>query len=171
MIQNLMSVIDGDILFTYQYDGREEALSFSSLKPLWDHADASEVEDWFFQINGNQIIGYITVAEGQGGIAFIWDAGAKKIVHISNAEYAVSLYCDDCYLYTLSDINYWGKPSTLALYRSKVGIIDPESAEEVKTDIPEDLIRDSDIDIDIDSIEENDIVLRVDDALNTYHLL
>lgn len=45
------------------------------------------------------------------------------------------------YVYILSDIRYWGKESTVALYRSKIGVIEINNSEKVNTTIPEDLLR------------------------------
>ena len=168
MITDVKEILDGDTLLTYKYNEADSVLPFSALEPYWSYANADGVEGWEFKYSDKMIAGYLTTASGQGGIAFIWDAAEKKIVHLSNADFAISLSVANGYFYTLANICYWGTPSTVKLYRSKIGTMNIEWDEDVVTDIPEDLLRLKDYSAYIKKISD-EIVLVVNDEEQTYH--
>lgn len=61
------------------------------------------------------VVCWAYVAQGQGGIVFVWDTDKKEVVHYSNGEFAIKACLHDNKIYTLRLVSYWGVKTNLKL--------------------------------------------------------
>ena len=84
-----------------------------AVKKCWKQADEYEVYDIEYvdaSVYGNYVAFCVTVAQGQGGIVFVWDMKKSEIVHYSNGEFALRSFLHNDRVYVLREVSYWGCP-------------------------------------------------------------
>lgn len=144
MIEKLMCVDDDNFIGTYQCDGKTVKLLKSELRKIWDYDD----DGTFIKLHSNgmnQVYGIITVADGQGGVAVVWDGSTGKITHISEAAYAIDVAVTENNIYALLEISNFVTASTVKLIRNNLGEMDPnKEGEEVSVDIPQEVFKNID---------------------------
>ncbi len=128
MINNAKWVLNDGVAISYETDDGEGKILFSDILPYWNHATEDEFETGkiYTDDDNNALWILWLVASGQGGVVIGWDVGVNKLIHISEASYAVALDTYEGDLYTLHVIsNYTSKPQ-MGLFKTQIGTIDAQ---------------------------------------------
>ena len=116
---------NGDVMFTYDYNNETLPFNYSDLAPYWEYATSVDSPYFCVHAEGDNIVGVMTVSDGQGGIAFIWDAKLEKLVHLSEASFGISVTTRDDKIYVLSHVvRFTGEPK-LVITETPIGVMDP----------------------------------------------
>lgn len=168
MIDNLELILENDILAAYEKDGKADEIRLEDIRPYWDYANEDDIEGARLYVRDERIVALLSVASGQGGVVVIWDAESRRIVHVSEAAYAVAADLFDGYVYTLSAIQNFETTFTAKLSKSPVGTMDAFKESEVE-DFEFDKIEDYDGNYDhIDlQVEADRVIIWIEDKSYT----
>lgn len=131
MIKLLDFIADENNLLQYEEDGRIETIPFSAITEYWEYATGEDFEGGSAYVNGSYIIGFITVACGQGGIVFVWNAANRKLEHISEGAYTISVLLLDDTVYNLCFVMNYMTPAHFMLCKSQLGTKDASTEADV----------------------------------------
>ena len=145
MIKNLRCIDNENYIGSFENEGETIYLTKEAVRKYWKYEeDGTHIK---LHSNGSRVWGTITIAQGQAGVVVVWNCQGE-IEHITNGEFAVDSEVNNGFVYTLADIAYFGRASTVKLYRSEFGKKDISNADEMDVNIPEDLFRFKGIDPD-----------------------
>lgn len=123
-IDMLQYVADENVLLQYKADGKIETIPFSAIREYWEYATSECFEGGSAYVCGSHIIGFITVASGQGGVVFVWNVFTHKIEHISEGAYTISVLLHDGQVYNLCCVENYITPAHFVLGRINLGTKD-----------------------------------------------
>lgn len=121
-----ISIGKGDTLLDISVNGTHQAITLDMLKGIWKNISEDELSDIEYsnaEVYNNYIVCCVTVAQGQGGIVFVWDTQAQKFIHYSNGEFAVKAVIQNNKVYVLRQVAYWGVTAHLELDYCPLGTI------------------------------------------------
>ena len=133
--KNIMLVIDAN--------GEKQVIDNKVLESIWSddfylNDDKKELylENSGAEVYGKYVVCWAYIAQGQGGIVFVWDTDKKEVVHYSNGEFVVKACLHDNKIYTLRLVSYWGVKAHLELDYCEFGTKSEESENiEVETEL------------------------------------
>lgn len=120
----LKYVVDANNLLQYEVNGAIHTIPFSAILSYWKYATADDFEGGHAYVSGLHIIGFITVASGQGGVIFVWNAITHKIEHISDGAYVISVILYHNMIYSLCVITNYFMSAKFCLYKIEFGTKD-----------------------------------------------
>ena len=126
-ISNLKFVIDANNLLQYEVDGEINFIPFSVIREFWVYATSEDFEGGSAYVSDSYIVGFITVASGQGGIVFVWNALSHKIVHISEGAYTISVLLLRDKVYSLCYVTNYVTPAHFVLCITEFGLMDVDT--------------------------------------------
>jgi len=130
-IEMLEFVADTNNLLQYEMDGKTEAIPFSAIRRYWEYATSEDFEGGSAYVNGSYIIGFITVASGQGGLVFVWNIATHKIEHISGGAYTISVLLHGNTVYNFCCVTNYMTPAYFMLCKAKLGTKDASTEADV----------------------------------------
>lgn len=113
-----ISLGKGDILLDVSVSGKQQTITLEMLKGIWKNIsedELSNIEYFNAEVYNKYVIGCVTVAQGQGGIVFVWDTQTQNFIHQSNGEFAVKAVIHNNKVYVLRQVAYWGVTAHLEL--------------------------------------------------------
>ena len=117
-------VVEDDTFLEYQYQGKSGVIHFSDLNKYWNYATADDFEGGSFLIQNNLIIGTMLVAQGQGGIIYVWDAEKDELIHISEGSYTVAIALANQTIYNLALVSNFMTKAHFIIEKRNLGIMD-----------------------------------------------
>lgn len=130
-IQLLKFVAKTNTLLQYEVDGKIEIIPFSAIREYWEYATGEDFEGGSAYVSGSYIVGFITVASGQGGIVFVWNVVNQKIEHVSEGAYTISVLLHGDTVYNLCCVANYMTPAHFMLCKAKLGTKDANTAADV----------------------------------------
>lgn len=114
-------VCKDDVIAKYLSEGKEYEINYSTIKPYWFYASKADVESVRATLlDGDNLLFILITASGQGGVIFIWDTKAHKVIHVSEGAYAVAGAVYNDKVYAFRDVHHWGIEPYTAI--SEIGI-------------------------------------------------
>lgn len=124
MIENVRYVANQRTLIKVETDKGHFNISYRDIRPYWNYATQMDFEYGKAIVSGDNLIFCILTAEGQGGVACVWDCNENKLIHISEASYFVSAAIANDRIYILHNIFCWGVASHLRVSAIPLGVMD-----------------------------------------------
>lgn len=124
-ISKLHILLNDTTIFSYEYDEKIINVDYSDIAELFAYATEEDMESVFIYPEDQMVLGFLTVASGQGGLAFALDAATKRIVHASDGAYTISIARYQGYLYSLCYIANYVTKGNIKLFRCPFGVINP----------------------------------------------
>lgn len=148
-----------------------QVITFEHLKNIWrdlDDVEPNEAENVIEYIHaavyGDKVVCCAYVAEGQGGIVFVWDTSTEQIIHYSYGAFAIQAAIHNDMVYVLRAVSYWGVKPHLKFDYCKLGTksceVDPITIplpEEIANNIANDF---NDYEISFDNNDQPRIILK-----------
>lgn len=113
---------DKNIMFIIDVDGEKQVIDNKILESIWSDdfyldEDKKEIylENCGAGVYGKYVVCWAYIAEGQGGIVFVWDTDKKEVVHYSNGAFVIKACLHNNKVYVLRLISYWGVEAHLEL--------------------------------------------------------
>ena len=54
-------------------DGKKQELEYSMIQEYWSYGSYEEIEEYYFNVQGQYVVGSFLTADRQGGILLVWD--------------------------------------------------------------------------------------------------
>lgn len=99
-------------------------LPYTELQYFLPGLDVESVEHVNVRVEDDFVVGVVSVAQGQGGLIFVWDPVRDELIHISEGAYALTAVIKDNQIISLHDVSSWGVPEHLELKYITFGIKD-----------------------------------------------
>lgn len=129
-----------NIMFIIDIDEERQVIDNKVLESIWsdDFYLNDDKKELYFENSGAEVYGkYVVcwayVAQGQGGIVFVWDTDKKEVVHYSNGDFVVKACLHDNKIYTLRLVSYWRVQAHLKLGYCEFGT-KSEDSEDIKVE-------------------------------------
>ena len=120
-----------ETLLDISINEQHQEITLDMLKDIWHDISDGERQDIEYinaGIYGEFVICCASVAQGQGGIVFIWDTDKQKIAHYSDGRFAVKATIHDNKVYVLRVVSYWGVTAHLELDYCDLGTMSEENS-------------------------------------------
>ena len=119
-VSDTVSVLYGkdNILLEISANGTHQQITFDMLRGIWNDISEGTTDDIEYLhavVCEKYVICCSFVAQGQGGIVFVWDTDIQQIVHYSDGRFALTATIHNNKVYILRDVHYWGVKSHLEL--------------------------------------------------------
>lgn len=120
----LKAVNSANVILEAEVNGEVQQIMWKAIENAVPGFKKKENEGFWFDVFGKYIIGIIRIAQGQGNFIVGWDTDEKKIVHVSNGEFAERVFMYDGYVYSVCEVCCYGVKAHLAADRVKFGTMD-----------------------------------------------
>lgn len=121
---------EGNVLLEIIVKGDKQIITLDAINAISSNMpelDPDDVEYVDASVSGENVIGCVTTAQGQGGLVFVWDTTQQKFIHFSNGEYAVKAVIHKQKFYVLRMVSYWGVEAHLELDYCPLGTMSEDS--------------------------------------------
>jgi len=135
----LKAINSANVILEAEVNGEVQQIMWKAIENAVPGFKKKENEGFWFDVFGKYVIGIIRIAQGQGNFIVGWDTDEKKIVHVSNGEFAERVFMHDGYVYSVCEVCCYGVKAHLAADRVEFGTMDrwgeTESLNCVETDV------------------------------------
>ena len=119
----------GNVILTISVDGEKQNIDDKILATFWsddiyldDEKTKMYLENVGAEVFGKYVVCWAYVAQGQGGIVFVWDTEIKSVVHYCNGAFAEKAELHDNQVYVLRYVSYWGVQAHFELDCCELGV-------------------------------------------------
>ena len=123
MIKISMSGNPGELLYSKTENG-ESRFPVARLEKALPGLNSETIEHVNARVEDDLVVGVVTVAQGQGGLVFVWDPIRDKLLHVSDGTYALTAVIKGDKVISLHDVAYWGVPQHFELKCISFGTMD-----------------------------------------------
>lgn len=119
----------GNIMLIISVDGEKQIIDDKLLTTFWSddiYLDEEKTEMCLENVGAEVFDKYVVcwtyVAQGQGGIVFVWDTESKSVVHYCNGTFAEKAELHDDKVYVLRYVSCWGVQAHFELDCCEFGV-------------------------------------------------
>ncbi len=105
-------------------DGKKQELEYSMIQEYWSYGSYEEIEEYYFNVQGQYVVGSFLTADRQGGILLVWDTVSEKIVHVSDGEFVVRTIIFNGSIYSICDVMTFVTKEHLEFFKIPFGVMD-----------------------------------------------
>ncbi len=124
MIDSIRFSFRNGTLISFKKDGVKMGIPYSSVKKIWSSLTINSIEAWRCKVVDNLIVVVIFIAQGQGGVLFIWDTSKSDFVHYSEASYCEDFLIFDSKVITMNFISNYVTPYHIQMWACEYGTKD-----------------------------------------------
>lgn len=124
MINNVKFAYRNGTLITFVKDGHKDGVPYAEVKKIWETLTINSIDGWCWRAFNNMLAFVILLAQGQGGVLFVWDTDRKEIIHYSEASYCEDFLVIDDKIVTMHFVTNYETPYHIQLWVCKLGTKD-----------------------------------------------
>lgn len=119
----------GNVMLIISVNREKQIIDDKGLTSFWsdniyldEEGKEMYLENCGAKVFGRYVVCWAYIAQGQGGIVFVWDTESKSVVHFSNGNFAEKAELHDNKVYVLRYVSYWGVKAHFELDCCEFGV-------------------------------------------------